>query len=280
MLDPSNDFNPHLHRIPPSSTAYDSESYTTSHTHISLDAHNLKCLLNAPLKCNLKPVQVSLRPAANPRCVLAIELLLEFVAYCRKLLVTEKGSSSYTVYYLRRDNQQIIRRKSAHEKTWSKCWVCSVIFLLTFYDWHIFYRKLPCPFEWRGCKYKTLQQSNLDTHIRRQCVLFIFLLNHPHYESLMHPIFSLNIKSCVCTDSNDCDYRTHDPALLLKHRKRRHGYIPNRRRKPAKLSSNFIIPEVPSFHDSYPPPMSDMDLFVHFLADMEQLDALEFGFNQ
>ena len=50
--------------------------------------------------------------------------------------------------------------------------------IVTDSDWCIFYRKLAC--DWEGCSFKALQQSNMDTHKRRQYVLFIFF-PPPHW---------------------------------------------------------------------------------------------------
>ncbi|KAJ6493917.1 hypothetical protein C8R47DRAFT_393192 [Mycena vitilis] len=55
---------------------------------------------------------------------------------------------------------------------------------------------LPCPYE--GCDHKTLQKSNMDTHIR----------THTGEKPLKCP---------------DCDYETGDPGSFSKHQKKRHG---------------------------------------------------------
>ena len=47
------------------------------------------------------------------------------------------------------------------------------------------YRRLPCPLD--GCNFKTLQKSNLETHIRTQCVLFAFDL----FSLLIPPLSAL-----------------------------------------------------------------------------------------
>ena len=39
--------------------------------------------------------------------------------------------------------------------------------------------------------------------------------------------------SQVCTDDPECTYTTGDPALLLRHRKRKHEYVPGPRRSAA-----------------------------------------------
>ena len=94
----------------------------------------------------------------------------------------------------------------------------------------------------------------------------------------MHPIFSYKIKSKFCPN---CSYGTWDTALLTKHRKKHHGYITNRSKSsPSSLSPPLTMPpsSLPYFYySSNSPPihMSDTDLFIHFCADMEQLDALE-----
>ncbi|KAF8811193.1 hypothetical protein BYT27DRAFT_7252914 [Phlegmacium glaucopus] len=89
--------------------------------------------------------------------------------------------------------------------------------------------KLPCP--WEGCTFRTFQKSNLDTHYRR------------HTQDKHH-----------CKDDPDCEFQTCDPASLLRHRKREHGYIPRATpravKNPHKHSSVRIIRGIKS--DSVP----------------------------
>ncbi|PPQ65520.1 hypothetical protein CVT26_000477 [Gymnopilus dilepis] len=62
--------------------------------------------------------------------------------------------------------------------------------------------KIPCPYE--DCDFRTLQRSNLATHIRRH----------------------KNERIFACRDDEDCPFDTVDSASLLRHRKRLHGYLP------------------------------------------------------
>ena len=103
--------------------------------------------------------------------------------------------------------------------------------------------KLPCTVE--GCEYRTLQKKNLETHILRQCVLFLFSPT----ESLMHSIVvSYSEKKYKCKDDLlNCTFKSCDPAALLRHRKTFHGYIPRRRRKPVPAPGPQP-PAVPSRH--------------------------------
>ena len=107
--------------------------------------------------------------------------------------------------------------------------------------------KLPCTVE--GCEYRTLQKKNLETHILRQCVLFLFSLT----ESLMHSIVvSYSEKKYKCKDDLlNCTFKSCDPAALLRHRKTFHGYIPRRRRKPVPAPGPQP-PAVPSRHRKTP----------------------------
>ncbi|KDR70180.1 hypothetical protein GALMADRAFT_255029 [Galerina marginata CBS 339.88] len=62
--------------------------------------------------------------------------------------------------------------------------------------------KTPCPYE--GCDFRTVQKSNLETHMRR------------HTKEKIFP----------CNDDIDCSFSTCDSASLLRHRKKLHGYVP------------------------------------------------------
>ena len=56
----------------------------------------------------------------------------------------------------------------------------------------------------------------------------------------MHPIVSTNDKSCTC---RDCEFEACDPASLLRHRKKFHGYIP---RSGKSKSTHPPIEDTPS----------------------------------
>ncbi|KAK7462903.1 hypothetical protein VKT23_007482 [Stygiomarasmius scandens] len=64
-----------------------------------------------------------------------------------------------------------------------------------------------------GCSFSSHQKSNFDTHMR----------THTGEKT----------KHCP-----DCDLSFGDPASLTRHRKRRHGYVPNRSAKRAKNTSS------------------------------------------
>ncbi|KAJ7066472.1 hypothetical protein C8F01DRAFT_703056 [Mycena amicta] len=59
-----------------------------------------------------------------------------------------------------------------------------------------------CPFP--DCGHKTLQKSNLETHIRI----------HTNYRPLQCPY--------LLADGTRCDYTTSDPSSLHRHKKRKH----------------------------------------------------------
>ena len=87
---------------------------------------------------------------------------------------------------------------------------CPNLLLPVYCNWHIFYRKLPCP--WEGCGFKTFQRRDLMTHYRGQCVyyssyfpshwcilllareyLFVLMTRTPalaHFEHVILPLFS------------------------------------------------------------------------------------------
>lgn len=54
---------------------------------------------------------------------------------------------------------------------------------------------------------------------------------------LILSLFSTGEKPHACPD---CDYRTADPGCLTRHRKRKHGYVPNRKTGKAKVSTTTI----------------------------------------
>ncbi|KAG2096699.1 uncharacterized protein F5147DRAFT_375356 [Suillus discolor] len=64
-----------------------------------------------------------------------------------------------------------------------------------------------CPYD--GCDYKTLQKSNVQTHIRTH--------TRERSKTCPHP---------------ECPFSTTDPGSLTRHRKSEHGYKPKARRIP------------------------------------------------
>ena len=116
----------------------------------------------------------------------------------------------------------------------TQCLTC-----ITFSD-----RKLRCPLP--ECIYKCWQQSNLETHIRRQYVLFFF------FSSFLTIIFinwcsffplSYNEKIHVCTDDpGNCNYESCDQAALIRHRKHLHGYIPGSPAVPRDDRPKKVVP--------------------------------------
>ena len=77
-------------------------------------------------------------------------------------------------------------------------------------------------------------------------------------------IISTKEKSQICTDDLQCDFCTCDPASLLRHRKRKHGYIPGvgHNATPHTTTNNLITWPVAS---DYPiqPPSSSHDSHFH-----------------
>ena len=101
-------------------------------------------------------------------------------------------------------------------------------------------------------------------HPQSDTVCIIHLISSP---SLMCPIVvSTQEKPCICTDNPDrCKFRCSDPASLIRHRKRSHGYVP----KSESLASESVrsatstLP-IPSESTSSPspsivPPFGDVD---------------------
>ncbi|KAJ3717849.1 hypothetical protein C8R42DRAFT_154651 [Lentinula raphanica] len=87
-------------------------------------------------------------------------------------------------------------------------------------------RSYTCPYE--GCNYSNLQKSNVNTHIRT-----------------WHTMEKIKCPSC--------DFETPDPGSLTRHRKRRHEYVPERRRPrnpgngpPVDSAQPHIIIETPA----------------------------------
>ncbi|KAJ7071723.1 hypothetical protein B0H15DRAFT_88425 [Mycena belliarum] len=78
-----------------------------------------------------------------------------------------------------------------------------------------------CPFP--ECGHKTLQRSNLETHIRIQCVC---LVSAEHLSLPTLIILSTNARPLQCVailaDGSRCTYATSDPSSLYRHKKRRH----------------------------------------------------------
>jgi hypothetical protein len=104
---------------------------------------------------------------------------------------------------------------------------------------------------------------------------------------------STGVKPFICTDTIDCPHKFGDSSALTRHRKSKHGYVPKSGKSsstpaptstmPSSSSETTSFSPPPSLHDSSNSPpwnMSDVDLFIHFLADMEQLDSLEVGLDQ
>ncbi|KAG2743958.1 hypothetical protein P692DRAFT_20821157 [Suillus brevipes Sb2] len=56
---------------------------------------------------------------------------------------------------------------------------------------------------WPGCDFATLMKTSYDIHYAKH----------------------MGEKRHICRH-NGCDYKTHDPALLTRHRTKRHGYVP------------------------------------------------------
>ncbi|KAG1870293.1 hypothetical protein F4604DRAFT_861554 [Suillus subluteus] len=94
----------------------------------------------------------------------------------------------------------------------------------------IFISKHACPYD--GCDYKTLQKSNVQTHIR--------IHTGDRSKACPHP---------------ECQFSTTDPGSLTRHRKSEHGYKPKARcipdgkaaRRSATApypSTRFVKPEV------------------------------------
>ncbi|KAJ4495785.1 hypothetical protein C8J55DRAFT_494889 [Lentinula edodes] len=69
-------------------------------------------------------------------------------------------------------------------------------------------RSFSCPYS--NCDFQSLQKGNMDTHIRS-----------------VHT----RIKDQECPD---CEFATADPGSLTRHRKRRHEYVPERRKPRAE----------------------------------------------
>ncbi|KAG2031360.1 hypothetical protein BDR03DRAFT_986454 [Suillus americanus] len=82
------------------------------------------------------------------------------------------------------------------------------------------------------------------------------------YSSVIHYNKHMGEQRCVCPH-DDCDYKTHDPALLTKHRKKEHGYIPllrGRGASSAKGSQPLAQPHLsaqpfPPASPTYPQPI-------------------------
>ncbi|KAG1772008.1 hypothetical protein EV702DRAFT_631709 [Suillus placidus] len=86
---------------------------------------------------------------------------------------------------------------------------------------------------WPGCDFATLIKTSYDVHFAKHTGEQRYICPH-----------------------DDCDYKTHDPALFTRHRKRYHGYVPLARGRGApsatgsgKTKSSSQLPAQP-----HPPP--------------------------
>ena len=83
------------------------------------------------------------------------------------------------------------------------------------------------------------------SHASTVCIIHhLFFPN----ESLMHPIVISNNEKLSCTN---CNFKTRDKSTLIRHKKRKHGYIPSIRRKPR--SSPVAPTPQPPTDSSYEP---------------------------
>ena len=59
------------------------------------------------------------------------------------------------------------------------------------------------------------------------CIIHLLSFHSLMHPTIVTPVVSLKKKSIVCTDDpSHCGYGTWDGALLLRHRKKEHDYIP------------------------------------------------------
>ncbi|KAG2340323.1 hypothetical protein BDR05DRAFT_552284 [Suillus weaverae] len=75
---------------------------------------------------------------------------------------------------------------------------------------------------WPGCDFATLMKTSYDIHFAK----------HTGEQRYICP--------------HDCDYKTHDPALFTRHRKRFHGYVPLPQAQAPALTPSFQSQHQPS----------------------------------
>ncbi|KAG1871509.1 hypothetical protein F4604DRAFT_816853 [Suillus subluteus] len=75
---------------------------------------------------------------------------------------------------------------------------------------------------WPGCDFVTKKKCSYDIHTARHA-------GEKHY---------------ICPQ-DDCDYKTHDPSQLTRHRKKQHGYVPVPRAHGAPSATGSQPPAQP-----------------------------------
>ncbi|KAG2151198.1 uncharacterized protein EDB93DRAFT_1249390 [Suillus bovinus] len=81
---------------------------------------------------------------------------------------------------------------------------------------------------WPGCDFATMTKSNYKIHSAKHTGEQRYICPH-----------------------DDCDYKTHDPAQLTRHRQKKHGYIPHARGRGAPSAKGSGATE--SSSQSHPP---------------------------